>query len=206
LRPTIRSLDACGSPQAHDRRRSTSDRQAQRWRVAASLGVKSDGDGDATTGFLRKVGSEARCVRFERLPSCLRVADDKLATAGSLPMIDDGLPSSIGRGLGSEHLRLRPWGSLERSASSLRVRIGSPLSVRGVPTSSEVVIASADGAASALRPSRSDVAPSSEGVTSQERTAVRSLMPVRIRKDRPRQGTDAGVVRLAAAVILCSGA
>lgn len=48
--------------------------------------------------------------------------------------------------------------------------------------------------------------PPREGVTSQERTVVRSLEPVRIRKDRPRQGTDAGVVRLAAAVILCSGA
>lgn len=170
--------------------------QVQRGVQLASLGVKSDGDDLTTTrlssedrvgGTLRTFGRRRRACVSPLMSSPPRVSSNA----------DDGLPSPVGRGLGSGQPRLRSWWPARA------VRLGSSRSGRDFRLGPRCVRPASVGRPRGGRWCRSDEPTFGPG---RGRTAVRSLRAGAIRKGGTRQGTDAGAVRLAAAVILCSGA
>jgi len=171
----------------------------------ASFGVTSDGDGDTTIwlssesrvgGSLRSIRTihvvpacSSRQARHRGLPHVSTVACHRRPAGGlveSVPASVVALARAV-RLESSDSKRISAVGPRcpglfgDRHRGCRRRRFGAPTLVVGRP-------------------------PPREGVASQERTVVRSLKTVRIRKGRPRRGTDAGGARLAAAVILCSGA
>lgn len=205
------------------------DRSGDRWMRAVRRGLtigddrpviaeRSDGVSSASLGAIRRGwvmrrlvlfgdGSEGRCGRNGRWPSRLRVAHDKHPAAGSLTY-RRWLAIAGPRELGSERSGFGRECSLGRSGSGPRgSTVTSAVGPQCVDPFGDRVqwTLTAPYRRSGPR-GRKPLLRLVEGAVSQVRTAVRSLVSVRIRKGRPRQGTDAGVVRLAAAVILCSGA